>query len=304
VLALALASESKLASSGAWIKWRRVLVRGLEAARLAADRSSEAHMLHQLGSLALCLGAVDEAAVQLAEALHIREGLGDEMGAELTRHNLRQIRGAPTPEAHGPDRPAGPPAKKRQWPFPKMTLLILALVIVLVLVVVLIALSGGGSRSASTVRALPTPNVTAPNQIQTATVASPTTETSTSTSTSTTTVVVPAPTVTISSPKDRSRVAQGSSLNAEFSCTPSGASCDATDANGQPVALGQPLDTETPGLHTLTVTASAQGVQPATRSATYSVFTTGTQDGTTPTPVNPGLLPTVPSTPPPPSPVG
>ena len=48
-------------------------------------------MLHQLGSLAICVGDTEEAAWRLNEALAIRTEIGDTEGAELTRHNIGQL---------------------------------------------------------------------------------------------------------------------------------------------------------------------------------------------------------------------
>ncbi len=77
--------------TGAWVSWRRVLYAGLEAARSLADDHAQAHMLHQLGSLAICVGDTGEAGWRLHEALAIRTEIGDTEGAELTRHNIGQL---------------------------------------------------------------------------------------------------------------------------------------------------------------------------------------------------------------------
>ncbi len=91
VLELALASEAKLARSGSWVSCRRVLYSGLKAARSLGDARAEAHVLHQLGSVAICLGEAEEAAWRMQEALTMRRRIGDTEGAELTRHNIGQL---------------------------------------------------------------------------------------------------------------------------------------------------------------------------------------------------------------------
>ena len=55
-LALSLAAERGLFVAGAWDSCRLVLRIGLRAAGLADDQSARAYLLHQLGSLSLCLG--------------------------------------------------------------------------------------------------------------------------------------------------------------------------------------------------------------------------------------------------------
>jgi hypothetical protein len=100
-LSLAVAAGSRLVLVGAWAASRRVFSSGLAAARALQSDSAEAYFLHQLGSLALCLGESEAAVSQLGAALQIRERLGDHEGAELTRHNLGQIGGGPGPDGRG-----------------------------------------------------------------------------------------------------------------------------------------------------------------------------------------------------------
>jgi hypothetical protein len=141
-LELAFAAEGKLAQSGAWVSWRRVLLAGLRAARVLDDRAAEAHMLHQLGSVAICLGEVETAAAQLREALRLREAGGNERGAELTRHNLRQLElGGPGGGASGGGEPPRPGSRP-----PRLGLILGALAAVAVIVVAIVALSGHVSR--------------------------------------------------------------------------------------------------------------------------------------------------------------
>ena len=137
-LALALAAEGKLAMSGSWSSWERVLERGLLLARRLDRREVEAYFLHQLGSRSLCLGASSEAIGQLGEALRIREELGDRKGAELTRHNLGQIGGT----GHG-----GPNGGNGFWP-PRPPIVLGALAIAIAIAVAVIILTGDSDNAA------------------------------------------------------------------------------------------------------------------------------------------------------------
>jgi hypothetical protein len=116
VLELALASEAKLAHADCSMWRRRVLRSGLEAAQSLGDEHAEAHILHQLGSVALRVGETGEAAVYLQEALLMRERISDLEGAERTRHNIRELgaggpfwggRGAPPPVTPVGAQPSG-----------------------------------------------------------------------------------------------------------------------------------------------------------------------------------------------------
>jgi hypothetical protein len=102
-LELAQATEGKLATSGLLGSWQRVLAEGLSAVRASSSGlpADEAYMLHQLGSRAIGVHG-DRAREYLLQALDIRERLGDEPGAALTRHNLAQL-GAQS--GHGNGRP-------------------------------------------------------------------------------------------------------------------------------------------------------------------------------------------------------
>lgn len=108
-LALAWATESKLATSGLLGSWARVVEAGIDAARAAGPgrAADEAYMLHQLGSRAIGVHA-PTAREHLTDALSIRERLGDERGADLTRHNLAQLGGGGTRDPNGNGRPRRP----------------------------------------------------------------------------------------------------------------------------------------------------------------------------------------------------
>ncbi len=71
-----------------WGAWSEALGLGLEAARSLNDVATEAWALHESGTRALGLDDHAVARERLGEALRIREQLGDEVGAAVTRHNL------------------------------------------------------------------------------------------------------------------------------------------------------------------------------------------------------------------------
>src|SRR5215213_9803826 len=93
--------EGSLAVRGHWGAWAESLERELEAARQLGDRAAEAWALHQSGTRALCLEDAPTARADLSEALRLREALGDEEGAAVTRHNLNVLGGFGGD--HGPD---------------------------------------------------------------------------------------------------------------------------------------------------------------------------------------------------------
>jgi hypothetical protein len=91
VLRLVRAVDTALALNRRWAAWEEVLQAGLQAAQAANNQSAEAWALHQLGSRALCLGENRLARAFLSQALHLRESLGDNVGAVITRYNLNLI---------------------------------------------------------------------------------------------------------------------------------------------------------------------------------------------------------------------
>jgi hypothetical protein len=93
-LRLARVLSGVLALGSRWVSLVDTLRIALRAARALGDAPGVAWARHELGTLAL--GAEDAAAAngQLTEALKLREGLGDERGAETTRHNLAVLRQA------------------------------------------------------------------------------------------------------------------------------------------------------------------------------------------------------------------
>ncbi|MDQ6829483.1 MAG: hypothetical protein M3081_11505, partial [Gemmatimonadota bacterium] len=98
VLRLARGAESSFIFGARWGLWDEILTHQLDAARSLNDGAAEAWAFHQRGTRALCLGNLALASAALAEALALRERLGDKAGAEVTRHNLSLI-GAPPASA-------------------------------------------------------------------------------------------------------------------------------------------------------------------------------------------------------------
>ncbi|MGJ3253341.1 MAG: Ig-like domain-containing protein [Elainellaceae cyanobacterium] len=83
--------EPSLALSKRWGLWATALDWALLAGRSLSDSAIEAWALHELGSRALCLEDGDAAYTYLSQALEIRERLGDQVGAAVTRHNLNLV---------------------------------------------------------------------------------------------------------------------------------------------------------------------------------------------------------------------
>jgi hypothetical protein len=71
-----------------WGRWREVLETVLAVSRRAGERQSEAWALHQLGTRAVALGERAEGTRLLREALALRESIGSDGEAAVTRHNL------------------------------------------------------------------------------------------------------------------------------------------------------------------------------------------------------------------------
>jgi len=110
VIRLGRAVERALALDGRWDAWATVLQWVLQGARALGDRAAEAWALHQIGTRALCLGDATAARTSLAQALRLREALGDQAGAAVTRHNLSLLPGPPPPPRRPPGRPSSPPS--------------------------------------------------------------------------------------------------------------------------------------------------------------------------------------------------
>ncbi|TFI52338.1 AAA family ATPase [Mastigocladus laminosus UU774] len=91
VLHLAKAVEGLLALNKRWGLWEHVLQRGLQASQAERDKASEAWVLHQLGTRALCLEENTIAFRYFTRALELRESLSDFTGLALTRQNFNLL---------------------------------------------------------------------------------------------------------------------------------------------------------------------------------------------------------------------
>jgi Abnormal spindle-like microcephaly-assoc'd, ASPM-SPD-2-Hydin len=91
VLRLVEAIETPLALDKQWGLWDIVLQSGLQASIVLEDKATEAWLLHQLGSRALCLEEMGKARNYLARALKIRNSLGDENAVKISQQNFNLI---------------------------------------------------------------------------------------------------------------------------------------------------------------------------------------------------------------------
>ena len=109
-LRLLRALHGPLALSLRWLDLIGGLRRGLELSDATGDRAAEAWIRHELGALHLAAGDAKTAARRFAEALRLKEQLGDVSGRCATRHNLdcaeRDLARAAAP-ARRPQRSAG-----------------------------------------------------------------------------------------------------------------------------------------------------------------------------------------------------
>jgi hypothetical protein len=101
VLRLGQAVEGALALGGRWAAWAQVLQWVLQATRAPGNQAAEAWALHQLGTRAGCLGDTAAARTSLTQALRMREALGDQAAAAVTRHNLDILLCPPHPPQPG-----------------------------------------------------------------------------------------------------------------------------------------------------------------------------------------------------------
>ncbi|MEM9907322.1 MAG: Ig-like domain-containing protein, partial [Cyanobacteria bacterium P01_D01_bin.44] len=119
--ALSRVLDARLSLQGRWGQWQQVLEQSLQGAQHTGARAVEAWSLHQLGTRALGEGEVTTAESALTRALHLREALGDQAGAALTRHNLGLLISplvSPAPMAAAPISVPAP-----RWPKLKTTLI-------------------------------------------------------------------------------------------------------------------------------------------------------------------------------------
>jgi hypothetical protein len=316
-LALAFASERKLAQSGAWGSWRRVLTVGLRAAQALGVAAAEAHMLHQLGSLALCFGMRDEALAALREALRIRERDGDEAGAAVTRHNLRQLE-AEGPGAHGDrESPSGPRWPRLAWVLSILGVIAAAIVAVVVLgqggshralagqLAIEVSLPGDGAtypagkivhasyrctvgRTAALASCRGTVRNGSPIDSSTGIHNFEVVATDRNGRTATKRVTyrvaggpfgVTAPTIVLNSPGDGATYGQGTAVTADYTCSDQPGGTGLASCRG-PVLSGQRIDTSSSGQHIFTVSATDKAGHRSSKTASYMV-TSG--DTTAPT---------------------
>ena len=94
-LRLARALIALLALLGRWLALVQSLRLALRAAVTIGDRAQEAWANHELGTFSLAGGDKQSAVSHLEAAHRIREGLGDETGAQVTASNLVVARSAP-----------------------------------------------------------------------------------------------------------------------------------------------------------------------------------------------------------------
>jgi hypothetical protein len=96
ILRLVKAIESSLCLGKQWGLWEQVLQTGLQAAKALDDKSTEAWILHQLGSRALCLSEIGKARDYLSRAIQIRQSLGDENAIQISSQNFKLLTVVPS----------------------------------------------------------------------------------------------------------------------------------------------------------------------------------------------------------------
>ncbi|MEY9967708.1 hypothetical protein ABIA33_005787 [Streptacidiphilus sp. MAP12-16] len=101
VVLLARASAPAFALALRWGAWERALRFGLESARATAAVAEEAWFHHELGVLALCVGAYDRSRAELEASVALRGALGDARGTATGRQALERLDRAGTTVAGG-----------------------------------------------------------------------------------------------------------------------------------------------------------------------------------------------------------
>ena len=102
VIRLVRVAEPVLMLAGRWEACTHILGSGLEAAKAIGDEAAEALFLHEQGTLAFCRDELGAAKQLLEHALELRERIGDDAGAQVTRHNLQLLQLPPAPSiSHG-----------------------------------------------------------------------------------------------------------------------------------------------------------------------------------------------------------
>jgi hypothetical protein len=182
VIRLVDAVEPVLAVAGRWEAWRQALEWGLEAARVVGDASAEAKFSHQLGTLEFALDDLERARLLWRRALRLREELGDQAAAAVTRANLALLEPVPAEPDPRRDRPHG---RRVPW---RVIAVILA-VLALLAVVVPLALGGTSSPTTTVIASQSSAETTTPPSSETTT--PPSSETTTPPSSETTTPTRP-----------------------------------------------------------------------------------------------------------------
>jgi hypothetical protein len=106
VAAFARALVPVLVLSGAWDVWQFVFERVFTIATQREDRALLGWASHELGTRALALKDLTTARELLTQALGIRQGIGDQVGAAYTQHNLNFLFPPPPPHEPTPKSPA------------------------------------------------------------------------------------------------------------------------------------------------------------------------------------------------------
>lgn len=133
VISLGRGLEKVLILKKRWQAWLQVLQWVLKAAHALGDRAAQGWALHELGTRNLCLGNLEPARQFLSDALRVREGLGDQAGAAVTRHNLSLVPAPPAPPRETPRSGPRPAPKAGAPPVLKAMLGFAGLVTVVVL---------------------------------------------------------------------------------------------------------------------------------------------------------------------------
>jgi len=262
VLRLGRALEGALTLGGRWSAWAQVLQWGLQAAQALSDRAAKAWALHQSGTRALCLEDVAAARTSLIQALRLREALGDQAGAAITRHNLNVLLGPPAPPQEPPQEPPQPPSAPAGPAAPGVSLLVKG--VIALASVLLLALGGLGigylwPRPTPTLIPTATPTTTltptvTPTNTPTPTATPTPTNTPTPTATPTST---PTPTVT---PTNTPTPTPTPTNTPTPTATPTSTPTLTNTPTNTPTPTGTPTSTPTPTkTPTLTVTPDVTG---------------------------------------------
>jgi hypothetical protein len=91
VLRLGRLLEGALVVGARWGAWAITLERCLAASKAIGDRSAEAWALHEIGTLALCLGEPGMARASLSQAVKLRDAVHEEGAAQASRRNLSLV---------------------------------------------------------------------------------------------------------------------------------------------------------------------------------------------------------------------